>query len=353
MCIGAKLCIPFTRSGNAYPSRSSYRAAAVTLVTDRAWALSMKANFASWDRYLLNEQTAMVIAGPACVTAARALSWSHHTRNISGCDAWLTPLRNLGFTCSVEPYVPNLYGGTLRNAQSLYPRTQRNCSRRKADYPVATKWYAHAMPYLPIMQRFDFFIKVDVDVCMRSTAPLVDYMVLDGSYFAHTGFIREDACLYAGSAQFMQKTAGHFGRHLPTEFEVIPFSNFIAGWLPLFERPGFRSFATAWRDFELGWVYRWGDQQYWMLAMWRGNVEHQVLNAQFMRDVCFEHKTRTHCMATMSRDDDALFCQPPPAGFNDSLHPTWSRILLPISAKRRRHYEQRGQRQRIVSSREQ
>ena len=52
----------------------------------------------------------------------------------------------------------------------------------------------------------------------------------------------------------------------------VYYSNFIVGWLGLFQSPQLLQYAEFHWSWPGGWRFRWGDQQFWTHALWLANL---------------------------------------------------------------------------------
>lgn len=297
------LGLPGVRSSSEYPTSSAFSTALVSYILGHFVGDRIANNFASWDKHLLNNHTFLVLTGldaKQVVTRlpVHAVPPDPETEayGAEGCRIKLSPRRHIALECD-EPklYVPPVYGSNINAARRVHPPGFVNCSRRQGDYTMGTKWYTHALFQMPVMRRFDFFIKLDSDLCVVGRVPVVEHMLLNGAWFAHTGHTHEvDACISTLDT-FMQAYAGGS----PADNTLAVYSNFVGGWLPFFQSPRMVQFSEAFRDWEGGWTHRWTDQQYWLNAIWIARAESHVLDLTFLRNRCFHHRPRTRAWCAL------------------------------------------------------
>ena len=77
----------------------------------------------------------------------------------------------------------------------------------------------------------------------------------------------------------------------PYDHPPVSFGNFIGGWLGFWQSPRVLHFAKLWWEWKGGWMHRWGDQQYWMPALWMmgANDTNSVLDVSHLRYGLFRH----------------------------------------------------------------
>ena len=98
-----------------------------------------------------------------------------------------------------------MYGGKLDAAGNT--RLPTFCG--VPQYVVTTKWYSLPMLQAPILQRFDFWAKIDVDVCLREPLKLTHELVRK-AWFMHTGLVQDNEVCERGLGDFMANfTAQH------------------------------------------------------------------------------------------------------------------------------------------------
>lgn len=151
----------------------------------------------------------------------------------------------------------------------------------------------------PVLSRFDYWAKVDVDVCFRLSMNLTRDLVRSGSWFMHTRLQQDNAMCERSLGEFM---ANYTARHSCAatnealawqEGALYPkaaYANFIAGWLGFWQSNATRYFAEQWHGWEGGWVNRWSDQQFWMPALRVANVsEERIVDWSHLRYRTFDH----------------------------------------------------------------
>jgi hypothetical protein len=176
---------------------------AVMLSNSIQWdRLVNSGNFDTWDRHLLSQKTIPVFFYPsqepppaASVIASLKLTRcaagpSHH---VDDCTQYSTALGNHVLVCATPLEVPAIYGDSLASARNTSFSTF--CGKRTTgEYVVANKWITWPMLHHPLTARFDFWAKVDVDVCFREQLDLARTLVARPNlYFYHTMTTKDNA----------------------------------------------------------------------------------------------------------------------------------------------------------------
>ena len=85
------------------------------------------------------------------------------------------------------------------------------------------------------------------------------------------------------------------GTHSQQANPMVPYSNLIGGWLGFWQSRRMLHFADAWHRWPDGWLYRWTDQQFWLVAMAALNVsEAHMAYIPGWRYKRFEHTKLDH-----------------------------------------------------------
>ena len=300
--------------------------------------IALPGNFASWDAHLLLSPRVVVavffpIADGHLLPIAPRLNLTRCESEppIDECTRYRTERAHSVLLCPTRidaPYTPYLYGGTLAASRQAAVPSLCGDGRWNGEYVVATKWLTYPMLRHPVMSRFDFFIKVDVDVCFRAPLDLLRTLVPPAGVgassapviFFHTSMTRDNmkcdrtlgdfvrlytgehpCCANAHTAEW-RSSVGADGRSddggileaqwLP--FPPVPYSNFIGGWLGFWQSARVLHFAASWHRFEGGWVYRWTDQQFWMPALRAAGVaDASIVDFSTWRHRKFEHNAKT------------------------------------------------------------
>ena len=160
----------------------------------------------------------------------------------------------------------------------------------------------------PVLRRFDFWAKIDVDVCFRrhvSVADVVAPLVNQRAIFFHAKLFVDNPVCEMTLGDFMQLYSALHGQACtPTsrkppwrawgesyEHPPVSFGNFIGGWLGFWQSPRVMHFARLWWEWEGGWARRWSDQQFWMPAMWmmERNDSASIVDLSRLRTSMFRH----------------------------------------------------------------
>lgn len=236
--------------------------------------------------------------------------------NVTGtkCTKWVNDKLQLILTCPIDMVIPLLYGGNLQASRAIRPASFCGRGLFNGEYTVANKWVVYPMFKEPILDYFDYFAKIDVDVCFRRPVQLGDIiepLLLSRSHFFHSGLLRDNPACEATLGDFMQlyhsqfpcpgwraaamsppwKPFGEVYEHPP-----VSYGNFIGGWLGFWQSERVLHFARLWWEWAGGWVHRFTDQQYWMAALWVMGANETVLDLSRLRYSLFRHsKARYPC----------------------------------------------------------
>jgi len=244
-------------------------------------------NFATWDAYLLNQRTVLTIFHPDESREANSTTPSADLHNvprivttriglqacganadtIDGCTRYSTPKGNPLLMCPVKVKVPALYGGTLASARAT--RFPTFCGLRNAEYVVTTKWSTLPMLGMPIFKRFDFWVRVDYDVCFHERVDPIQRLVDQQGYFFHSGIVNDPAQCTRTLSDFVQlfsmknkcptaddwkdlKPLLHDSSGILSESSApkVFFSNFIGGWVPFWTSSLMLRFAESWHSWD-------------------------------------------------------------------------------------------------------
>ena len=214
--------------------------------------LADSGNFLTWDRHLLAPNVVAAIFYPEDEQPLGPVLSMHlnvtrcNRPPIDGCTRYETPFANSVLLCPT--FVDWVYGNNASAARATHLSTFCGYPRMNGEYIVANKWYTWPMLRHPIMSRFDFFAKIDVDVCLRAKIDVVGEFVASGrraksslgAFFLHTKLMADPNECEQTLGDFMrQYTAAHpCGASAQTDAvnALVPFGNFIGGWLGFWQR---------------------------------------------------------------------------------------------------------------------
>ena len=165
------------------------------------------------------------------------------------------------------------------------------------------------MLLLEALSHFDFFAKVDVDVYVTRPIEIASPMLRQRAHWLHTFDVQGawsrgcSSTLHAHMQPYLA-AAGCTTEDAPTAFALANrpgawptfYTNFVAGWLGLFQSPQLLQFAQYWWSWPGGWRYRWSDQEFWTAALsvtdsWAHVVNHsEWRGTRFLH--CDAHATR-------------------------------------------------------------
>ncbi|KAA8494245.1 hypothetical protein FVE85_4220 [Porphyridium purpureum] len=191
----------------------------------------------------------------------------------SGMHVWVT----------YEPaFIPPVFGEDSKLSFEKFAEVQKtrckNCCYFALQYTYATNWYGFGLPFLQVMDYFDFAFKIDTDLMACGPAPLemVDEMVRSHAPYMTCKIGADRSC--GGRNKdvlflFLDQEEKHCGSRFQAQAEkrvwwdislLVPEANFFGFWLGLTTSPEVSRFAITYRDFKEGLrEQRWGDQQFW------------------------------------------------------------------------------------------
>lgn len=398
-----------------YPANASAAWTAVTTILTSQTQLERFAcygNFRTWEAHLMSDTIVPIIFYPKAEPYFKAhTSWPVHAlglhlcdtdAKVDGCERWTTA-RGQGhvLTCAIDMEVPIHYGGNLFAARATKPAAFCGRGLFNGEYVVANKWYTFPMFREPVLRRFDFWAKFDVDVCFRRAVTDFDVigpLVAQRAVFFHAKLMVDNPVCEANLGDLMQLFFGSFRakacgdareppwkawgspyEHPPVSFGsaatqatrtntqlattpsqhrqpptssthagvrgirgstqptpsgtmdhalhglslmtdlvepcgvLVPScwaGNFIGGWLGFWQSPAVMHFARLWWEWEGGWTRRWGDQQYWMPALWMfgRNDSSGVADLTRLRYSMFRHSKDMNACGGNSDERTAAFC---------------------------------------------
>lgn len=321
-----------TNARLSYPTdpAAAWTAIVVFISNPRAAArIGASGNFQTWDERLLGLREVTIFFYPAeeppellaTLTQGLEVQPCVGAPQVEGCDRWSTGRGHPVLTCRTNVSVPQLYGGSLLQARTNRQPTFCGDGFVTGEYVLATKWYTLPMLSAAVMRRFDFFMKLDVDVCFHDqqqdpelahmlahrfrSSELTAHLVRSGAWFVHTRLQPDNPRCEKGLGSFM---AEHVKEHpcaaTPLALQwnstaaVLPpvaYGNFVAGWLGFWQSDRILNFAERWYGYHSGWVHRWTDQQFFMPALRVANVsEERIVSLSYLRYSFFEHTKESH-----------------------------------------------------------
>ena len=299
----------------SYPQNAESAWTAIVVFVSSANHLSRVApsgHFMTWDQHLLGPREVPLIFYPKEEPAAlrESLATSLNLTScgvasmVDGCERWQTGRRNAVLTCATDVWVPRLYGGTMAKARLKHLNSFCGVAAATGEYVVSTKWFTYPMLLEPVLGRFDFWSKIDVDVCFRRRVDLTHELVRTSAFFWHTRLQQDNPNCERSLGAFMVKytnehpccrTSEALAWQPDVELPHVPYSNMIAGWLGFWQSDSLLYFAKEWHAWTGGLVNRWTDQQFWMPALRASNVsEHRIVAATHLRYHTFEHTKVEH-----------------------------------------------------------
>ena len=253
-------------------------------------------NFVTWLEHLTSDTIIPVLFYPFDEPffqthphwAEDALNVSMCPTEFAGCRRHKTGRGQAVLTCEVDLKVPTRFGANISAARTHFPNTF--CGKPNhfsAEYVVGTKWFSFPMFLEPVMGHFDFWLKIDVDVCFLSAVrdDIIAPLVTNRAIFFHSHHTQENPVCEATLGEFMQLYARSMRAKAcsdtreppwpawgqPNAYPTVAFSNFVGGWLGFWQSPAVLHFARLWWEWDGGWSYRWSDQQFWIAALWMMN----------------------------------------------------------------------------------
>ena len=174
--------------------------------------------------------------------------------------------------------------GLRETSLEVQPAAYKACYHRHTfEYALGTKHYTLPTLTLDVMDHFDFFVKLDVDVRLLAHVDINKEMTTRGAYWLQgtdDGVASEicqatlNVCLQA----FVQSHGTRCSRQPPSYLlkpRIRSFNSpFVAAWLGTLQAPLVLQYAQLWWTWPGGWDHRWGDQEFWMHALWLAQVNH-------------------------------------------------------------------------------
>lgn len=263
------------------PARSwkNTRVLLVTLLTHDVIFKCAISNFESVDRFLLGEGMHVLWHMPIEIKMPSGLTYMHSRQEY---EYHRTP-RGHTFIASTVPLL--LPRGIKSFSHSTLTHPPKYCHpKHNQSYSLATRYYAHQMLRLRILEEYEYFMKVDADV--RIVRDIDVGSLLQRSVFVHTATFAKDNPLCDATALSTAKaycTAKWIQPHR------IYYSNFVIGWMGLFASDEVNAFSAY--HWDRGWDFRWGDQTFWRYALLVTNTTQRVVDASFLRkDGYFQHQ---------------------------------------------------------------
>ena len=107
----------------------------------------------------------------------------------------------------------------------------------------------------------------------------------------------------------------------PYNHPPVSYGNFIGGWLGFWQSPRLLHFARRWWEWKGGWMHRWGDQQYWMPALW-------MMGANDTSSVLDLSQTTTLRHGSLFRHSQEEYaCKTPDEGTRQATHKVFDEWL--------------------------
>lgn len=167
------------------------------------------------------------------------------------------------------------------------------------------RWFTYPMFLEPVLSYFDFWAKMDVDVCFRrpvAPADLLQPLLAQRATFFHSRLFQDNPVCEITLGDFVQ----FYHRCFPCDWRrgytppwapwdepydhpVVPYANFIGGWLGFWQSRRVLHVARRWWEWKGGWMHRWTDQQYWTVALWLMGANDTMLDLSHHRHALFRH----------------------------------------------------------------
>ncbi|KAA8494329.1 hypothetical protein FVE85_4304 [Porphyridium purpureum] len=159
----------------------------------------------------------------------------------------------------------------------LQKKKCKSCCQFTLQYAYATNWYGFELPFLKVIDYFDFVFKFDADMraCRSAPMDMVGDMIRTRAVYMTSQTLTDRKCSGTNKEllfHFLAKEEQRCGfrihpqanEHMWWDDQLVPYSNFFGVWLGLLTSPEVSRFAVEYRDFTTGlWENRWGDQQFW------------------------------------------------------------------------------------------
>ena len=313
---GAVCGAPTEFARSAFPTSASSATVVIPIFVSSNLQLdrvTSSGNLATWDAHLLAPNVVVAVFYPEGLfrtsTGAAFLNATEckHARPVDGCSRIASARGHPMLLCPVSlqgPDAPSAvgavpwahgYNGSLQAARSVQLKTFCGLGN-SGEYIVSTKWYTYPMLRHALLGRFDFFAKIDLDVCFRSPVDIAEVFLASAErgaslYFLHTkltednvhcdrglgdmvrAYAAEHACSVNAQTAIWTRPGSTVGATNSQEANpMVPYSNLIGGWLGFWQSRRMLHFAHAWHRWPDGWLYRWTDQQFWLVAMAALNV---------------------------------------------------------------------------------
>jgi hypothetical protein len=299
-------CTPIDHA-RVWPDTAGLAATAVVVVLSSSPTTKRLAQvLPSWDRFLLGPRVALVAhVSPeqdrSMVSSVLGLQRAPRCRLALPSDHACSCTANGNPTIMVRRRVA-LPAGLSGQEGRLDVRPKSFCSAHGMEYVVSTKAYTLPMLTLEALQHFDFFAKVDVDTFMLRPVDVAATMMSEGAHWLHT-FDVTSAYSSRCSVTLQEHLtpyligAGCTARQTPSAHALAAvrgawptfYSNFVAGWLGLFQAPQMLQYAQYWWSWPGGWRYRWSDQEFWGAALSVAEAWRRVVNLSGWRGQRFVH----------------------------------------------------------------
>lgn len=153
------------------------------------------------------------------------------------------------------------------------------CNSPKS-YIQGTRWYSNEMLHLAILQRYHWFIKMDVDLFFVKTIEwnLLHDLQTRNSLFSHTAALTSTGNVCADNivhaVQEFVQASNDTHQHCDADNPALQhdrdhfYSNFIMGRVDFWTQPRIRRFSRFLSEFPEGFFhYRWTDQIFWAQAL--------------------------------------------------------------------------------------
>lgn len=160
-------------------------------------------------------------------------------------------------------------------------KLRRRLAEESYTYIKYNTWYPHGSFHLQLIDYFDYFMKLDSDVWLHRPIPadMLTHMAHDGAVLA-TGFTELTRDGDRGQVNETNKyvsTLAHdcnikhlvpaFHPKVIKEYNAVNYGNFMVTWLGFFTSPQVMHYSRAWSKAPSMFHHRWGDQQYWTIAI--------------------------------------------------------------------------------------
>ncbi|KAH9589392.1 Glycosyl transferase [Trypanosoma melophagium] len=142
--------------------------------------------------------------------------------------------------------------------------------RSPPDYIQGTRWYSHGLFDQPIVQRYSFWVKLDVDVAFFKSLDnnLVKVLFSEGRLLGHTGYtyngrgcsdeLQDAINKYLAINNIQAKSAG---KDWWLSDDRTYYTNFVVGSVNFFLQPQVRSLTAYLNEYPNGFFkHRWTDQ---------------------------------------------------------------------------------------------